>query len=133
MDDIPKRDRGSGRHRRWPDGVQKAEAEVSRNQSEADLDEDGFRRGSDVQDDVFVVELEKGDSGIGVGLIDGLVRISIMFSSHMLALICKFSLVNPRLSTFICKLSFVNSRFSTLICRLSFANNSHLILAYSIL
>ena len=38
------------------------------------LAKDGYRNGNDSQDDVFVVELEKGDSGIGVGLIDGLVR-----------------------------------------------------------
>ena len=42
--------------------------------SDDGLAKDGYRNGNDSQDDVFVVELEKGDSGIGVGLIDGLVR-----------------------------------------------------------
>lgn len=47
---------------------------ATRNQDDSELEEEGYRKGGDDQDDVFVVELEKGDSGIGVGLIDGLVR-----------------------------------------------------------
>ena len=35
---------------------------------------EGMRETGDRQDDVFIVELEKGDDGIGLGLIDGLVR-----------------------------------------------------------
>ena len=53
---------------------QESDAQSSVNQS-VDADDEYYRRGSDTQDDVFVVELEKGDSGIGVGLIDGLVSI----------------------------------------------------------
>ena len=75
-DNIANRDRTSGKGRRSRDAGQNPEAEVLSNPSEKDSEEEGFRRGSDTQDDVFVVELEKGDTGIGVGLIDGLVRFS---------------------------------------------------------
>jgi len=34
---------------------------------------EGMRDNDDGQDDVFIVELEKKDTGIGLGLIDGLV------------------------------------------------------------
>lgn len=34
---------------------------------------EGMRSGDDRQDDVFIVELERGSSGLGLGLIDGLV------------------------------------------------------------
>ena len=58
-----------------------------RNESDVDLREDlapasmngfptkleGMRENDDRQDDVFIVELEKGGGGIGLGLIDGLV------------------------------------------------------------
>lgn len=40
---------------------------------------EGMRETDDRQDDVFIVELEKGDDGIGLGLIDGLVRVVISF------------------------------------------------------
>ena len=43
----------------------------SANDSPARLE--GMRENDDRQDDVFIVELEKGDDGIGLGLIDGLV------------------------------------------------------------
>lgn len=36
---------------------------------------EGMRENDDRQDDVFIVELDKGVDGIGLGLIDGLVRI----------------------------------------------------------
>lgn len=42
---------------------------------------EGMRETDDRQDDVFIVELEKGDDGIGLGLIDGLVRVVILFVS----------------------------------------------------
>ena len=35
---------------------------------------EGMRDGDDAQDDVFIVELDKKNTGIGLGLIDGLVR-----------------------------------------------------------
>ena len=58
-----------------------------RNESDVDLGNDvapastngfttkleGMREDDDRQDDVFIVELMKGDDGIGLGLIDGLV------------------------------------------------------------
>ena len=73
-DNIPNQNRGSRKSRKSRDAGKVPDVQVSSNTSDKDPDEDGFRRGSDTQDDVFVVELEKGDSGIGVGLIDGLVR-----------------------------------------------------------
>lgn len=70
-----------------------------RNESHVDLHEDsapaltngfsnrvlleGMRENDDRQDDVFIVELDKDDDGIGLGLIDGLVRI-LVCSSEML-------------------------------------------------
>jgi len=42
---------------------------------------EGMRETDDRQDDVFVVELEKGDDGIGLGLIDGLVRSLLLNNS----------------------------------------------------
>ena len=72
--DIAHPSRTSGKARRSRDAGQKPEPEVQTSQSETALDEEYYRRGSDAQDDVFVVELNKGDTGIGVGLIDGLVR-----------------------------------------------------------
>lgn len=42
--------------------------------SNSDRKLEGMRDGDDSQDDVFIVELEKKSSGIGLGLIDGLVR-----------------------------------------------------------
>ena len=74
-DNITNKNRTSSKGRKSNDAGQTPEAEVSSNP-----DEEGFRRGSDAQDDVFVVELEKGDSGIGVGLIDGLVRFWLKFN-----------------------------------------------------
>ena len=41
---------------------------------------EGMRETDDRQDDVFVVELEKGNDGIGLGLIDGLVRSLLLYS-----------------------------------------------------
>ncbi|XP_028413193.1 ras-associating and dilute domain-containing protein-like [Dendronephthya gigantea] len=70
--DIAHPSRTSKKARRSRDAGQKPEFEVQSNQSEGALDEEYYRRGSDAQDDVFVVELNKGDTGIGVGLIDGL-------------------------------------------------------------
>lgn len=45
--------------------------------SNSDRKLEGMRDGDDPQDDVFIVELEKKSSGIGLGLIDGLVRKNI--------------------------------------------------------
>ena len=42
---------------------------------------EGMRETDDRQDDVFIVELEKGNDGIGLGLIDGLVR-SLFVNSY---------------------------------------------------
>lgn len=48
---------------------------------------EGMRENDDRQDDVFIVELEKGDEGIGLGLIDGLVRagcfVIFVFGVHL--------------------------------------------------
>lgn len=48
---------------------------------------EGMRETDDRQDDVFIVELEKGDEGIGLGLIDGLVRaccfVVFVFAVHL--------------------------------------------------
>ena len=48
---------------------------------------EGMRENDDRQDDVFIVELEKGDEGIGLGLIDGLVRagcfVIFVFEVHL--------------------------------------------------
>lgn len=49
---------------------------------------EGMRENDDRQDDVFIVELDKDDDGIGLGLIDGLVRI-LVCSSEMLHCVTK--------------------------------------------
>ena len=77
-DNITDQNRGSKKGRKSRDAGKNPDAEIPSNASDDDPNE-GFRRDSDAQDDVFVVELEKGDSGIGVGLIDGLVRIKLKF------------------------------------------------------
>ena len=41
---------------------------------------EGMRETDDREDDVFIVELDKGDDGIGLGLIDGLVS-SLLFNN----------------------------------------------------
>ena len=42
---------------------------------------EGMRSGDDGQDDVFIVELERGNSGLGLGLIDGLVSLCILYDT----------------------------------------------------
>lgn len=44
---------------------------------------DGMRHNDDRQDDVFIVELEKGGDGIGLGLIDGLVRVLFRYQKYV--------------------------------------------------
>ena len=43
---------------------------------------EGMRGGDDGQDDVFIVELERGNSGLGLGLIDGLVSTIIHLNAN---------------------------------------------------
>ena len=56
--------------------VDMTEKTAPRNQRDCTVKLEGMREYGDRQDDVFIVELEKGDGGIGLGLIDGLVRMS---------------------------------------------------------
>ena len=81
-DNIATRRGSSGKGRKSRDAGQKPEAEVLSKESDKELEDESYRRGSDTQDDVFVVELEKGDSGIGVGLIDGLVSFECVNTHH---------------------------------------------------
>ena len=47
-----------------------------------------MRENDDRQDDVFIVELEKGDDGIGLGLIDGLVGFKYSVLIYLLMFLC---------------------------------------------